>query len=73
MRKCPWLVGSVREASSSVFFSDRVPSGSERFLFGLLANCSLSVYSLPKNETRKNSSLEEEGINALCLDWSISG
>ena len=56
MRKCPWLVGSVREASSSVFFSDRVPSGSERFLFGLLANCSLSVYSLPKNETRKNSS-----------------
>ena len=71
MRKCPfcvagqyvgpWFVGSVCEASSSVFFSDGVPrvissSGCERCLFGLLANCSLTVDTRPKKGTRKNSS-----------------
>ena len=65
----PWFVGSVYEASSSVFFSDGVPSGTsssgcERGLFGLQANCSLCRPT--KIGTRKNSSWEEEGINALC-------
>ena len=36
----------------------------------LVALCPSTHY--PKG-TRKNSSWEEEGINALCLDWSISG
>ena len=45
-------------ASSSVFFSEGVPSGisssgCERCLFRLLANCSLSVDSLPKKGLEK--------------------
>ena len=73
-----WFVGSVCEASSSVFFSDGIPSGisssgRERYMFGLTANCSLAADALPKKDLEKNSSWEEEGINALCLDWSIRG
>ena len=36
----------------------------------LISLCSSTHH--PKG-TRQNSSCEEEGINALCLDWSISG
>ena len=65
------FVGSVCEVSSNVFFSEGVPrgirsSGCERGLSWLLASGSLVVRLLPKR-ARKNSSREEEGINALCL------
>ena len=61
---------SVCEARCSMFFSEGLPSGihssvCERGLSWLLARCSLVVIQLPKR-TLKNSSREEEGINALC-------
>ena len=62
------FVGSVCEASSSVYFSEGVPSGirssgCERGLFGLLASGSLTIGWQPR---KKKSSRDEEGINALC-------
>ena len=65
------FVGRVCKASSSVFFSEGVPSGirssvCETGLSGLLARV-LSGCPLTTKRTRKNSSREEEGINALCL------
>ena len=66
----PWFVESVYEASSNVFFSDGFQVESvavmwERGLFVSLAHGSLTV-DTQKEGTRKNSSWEEEGINALC-------
>ena len=66
----PWFVGSVCEASSSVFFSDGVPSGiSSSDVREVCLCCWLMVLcpsTPPKKELEKNSSWEEEGINALC-------
>ena len=72
----PWFVGRVYEASSSsVFFSEGVPSGisssgCERGLSGLLANSSLRLSTLPKG-TRKNSSRRRTNQCALPVDWSV--
>ena len=71
----PWFVGSLCEASISMFFSDGVPSGisssgCERCLFGLLASCSLRLSSLPRG-TRKNSARGRWNQRALPVDWLV--
>ena len=64
----PWFVGSVCEASNSVFFSDgfQVESVAVMWERSVCATGSWLSDCRPQKEgTRKNSSWEEEGINAL--------
>ena len=80
MRKCPfcvtgqyvclWFVGTVCEASSSVFFSNGVPSGISStdvrevcLCCWLMPLCGCLFYQ----KGLEKIVLEEEGINALCL------
>ena len=74
----PWFVESVCAASSSVFFSDGVPSGisssgCERCLFGLPANCSLTVDTLPKKGTRKIVlEKKKESMRSACIGQLVA-
>ena len=66
----PWFVGSVCEASSSVFFSDGFQVESVAVMWErsvCAAGSWLSDVVRSAKRDNKNSSWEEEGINALCL------
>ena len=66
----PWFIGSVCEASSSVFFSDGFQVESVAVMWERSTSAAGSWLSDRRHTKKKgveNSSWEEEGINALCL------
>ena len=67
----------MREDSSSVFFSEGVPSGisssgCERGLSGQLANGSLSVDSLPKRVNKKVLERKKESMRSAWIGQLVA-